>query len=557
MALAAGPRRRRRRPARRGPSSTTPRSPSTTSSRADHDALPDLVEALGPVEVCTPPARGRRRGAARTGVAAFTDAEAPADARRPRVGDLAGSLRGLGRRDRPSSAAVTSPLATKRAIDVLGAGVTTDVGLRGGAAAGRRRPPRGHRRGRRGGRCPASSQPGQRSSCRPARTGGDPVRAAARRRSCRPGPAEDDDAAVLADATVAVLNGTGTAGLRGAARDPAGRRGVSASSAPRTRPPSTRSATTVSLRPRRPGGRGRRDRCSPSGWRRRPRAGSTARRLRGRARRRAGHRRRGPRRAAPTRRTRSADVLIGGEPGPWGPTVRGWRRALRLAAAVRRRARRAVARRWSPPGRPPASCSAAGRGNLTRVAVGRSSTSPTAPSDARHFLIVGSDSRDGLTRESSASSPSARAVRRPAQRHHDLRVDQRGPSQVVADLPPARPRSSTRPAGGGKLTETVRRRPRRGRRGAPATTTGCRSTTTPSLARRVHRRGRHARRRRDRASTSRWSTASPGADFDRAGHLRHGRRPRRCRSCARGRGRLATTSASRASRPSCAPCSAS
>jgi LCP family protein required for cell wall assembly len=90
-------------------------------------------------------------------------------------------------------------------------------------------------------------------------------------------------------------------------------------------------------------------------------------------------------------------VLIGGDPGPWGPTVRGGDRhrlLRRLLAVLGVVALAAVA--------------AAGttgyllyreaEANLTRVPVDSLETTGS-PSDARHFLLVGSDDRSGLTRE--------------------------------------------------------------------------------------------------------------------------------------------------------------
>jgi LCP family protein required for cell wall assembly len=90
-------------------------------------------------------------------------------------------------------------------------------------------------------------------------------------------------------------------------------------------------------------------------------------------------------------------VLIGGEPGPWGPTIEGGRRhrvlrrlgsalgivALAVAAAIATTGYLLYQQADS---------------NLNRVALDQLET-PTNPSDARHFLLVGSDARDGLTDE--------------------------------------------------------------------------------------------------------------------------------------------------------------
>lgn len=87
-------------------------------------------------------------------------------------------------------------------------------------------------------------------------------------------------------------------------------------------------------------------------------------------------------------------MLVGGEPGPWGPSVsagRAWRVLRRLVASLGVLSLVATA-------------AVATTGmllvqrveeNLTRVPVPELEQA-TTPSDARHFLVVGSDARDGL-----------------------------------------------------------------------------------------------------------------------------------------------------------------
>ncbi|MEX1177480.1 MAG: LCP family protein [Nitriliruptor sp.] len=181
-----------------------------TEVRVDHvvavgaDALPDLVDALGPLEVCDDDTcRTVDREAAAASVEAYTD--------EPVAGtpEVAAILRALGAAVDAGST-ITSPFATRAAIDVVGSQVTTDVGLRGAgllplagdlAAAGEvavlTLP---------GVRNPDSDEllilPEQ-AATRFAllREGGAPDRAAS-----------DAAATLLADTTVAVQNGTGTAG---------------------------------------------------------------------------------------------------------------------------------------------------------------------------------------------------------------------------------------------------------------------------------------------------------------------------------------------------------
>jgi LCP family protein required for cell wall assembly len=90
-------------------------------------------------------------------------------------------------------------------------------------------------------------------------------------------------------------------------------------------------------------------------------------------------------------------VLVGGDPGPWGPTVRGGaqhrllRRLLSVAGVFALVLVTAAATTGYLLYRQ-------ADANLTRVAVG-SLEEVGSPSDARHFLVVGSDDRSGLSRE--------------------------------------------------------------------------------------------------------------------------------------------------------------
>jgi LCP family protein required for cell wall assembly len=87
---------------------------------------------------------------------------------------------------------------------------------------------------------------------------------------------------------------------------------------------------------------------------------------------------------------------MGDDPGPWGPTVAGGvrhrllRRLLAVVAVVSLVAVAAVSTTGYLVYRE-------AEANLTRVAVGSLETTES-PSDARHFLLVGSDDRSGLSR---------------------------------------------------------------------------------------------------------------------------------------------------------------
>lgn len=90
-------------------------------------------------------------------------------------------------------------------------------------------------------------------------------------------------------------------------------------------------------------------------------------------------------------------MLVGGEPGPWGPTVGGGsrHRLLRRVLSVLGVVALVVVSAAATTGYLVVRQADA---NLTRVAVG-SLESVGSPSDARHFLVVGSDDRAGLTAE--------------------------------------------------------------------------------------------------------------------------------------------------------------
>lgn len=94
-------------------------------------------------------------------------------------------------------------------------------------------------------------------------------------------------------------------------------------------------------------------------------------------------------------------MLVGGEPGPWGPPMRGgrrWRLARRLATVLGV----AVLVVGTGLGTTGLLLLRQAEASLTRVPVPELDVA-TAPSDARHFLIVGSDSREGLTAEQRAN----------------------------------------------------------------------------------------------------------------------------------------------------------
>lgn len=176
---------------------------------ASVDALPQLVDALGPIEVCTTACSPVDAEAVTASLAGFTGPDvAPADAAAA-LREVAAVLRGLGAVTDPVGL-LRSPLASKRAIDVVSTEVRTDVSLRGAALL-----PLADRLAASGDvsvvQLPGVVNPDS----------GEllvlPEQAATRFALLREGgisarnPA-DDEAAVLADATVVVQNGTGTAG---------------------------------------------------------------------------------------------------------------------------------------------------------------------------------------------------------------------------------------------------------------------------------------------------------------------------------------------------------
>lgn len=178
-------------------------------------ALPRLVEELGPIEACDPrcgdaaTGDGAGAGAVREAIAVYTDpTTAPSEAA-DALRELAGALRGLGAATDPVGA-IVSPLATRRAIDVLDAQLTTDVNFRGAALL-----PFADRLAA-AGEVQVVALPGVRNP-----DSGEllvlPEQAATRFALLREGGVatrtpEDDAADLLSAATVSVQNGTGTAG---------------------------------------------------------------------------------------------------------------------------------------------------------------------------------------------------------------------------------------------------------------------------------------------------------------------------------------------------------
>jgi hypothetical protein len=180
---------------------------------ASADALPGLVEALGPVEVCRTSCTDVDAAAVGTSVATYTAEDtAPADVATA-LQELAAVLRGLAAAADPWGT-VTSPLASKRAIDTIAGEVTTDVSLRGAALlplADRLATAR---------EVTVVQLPGV-VNPDSGRLVVLPEQAATRFAVLREGGVptvtpEEDEASVLADAVVAIHNGTGTAGYAAA-----------------------------------------------------------------------------------------------------------------------------------------------------------------------------------------------------------------------------------------------------------------------------------------------------------------------------------------------------
>lgn len=173
------------------------------------DALPRLVDLLGPVEICDDTCRTVGRADVEATIAAFTATGAPSPDVAAATLEIASVLGALGATIDPASL-ITSPFATRSAIELIGDDVTTDANLRGAALL-----PLGERLAAVGDvavvTLPAVTNPdsGQLVVL--------PEQAATRFALLREGGVptktdEDDAAALLAAATVSVQNGTGTAG---------------------------------------------------------------------------------------------------------------------------------------------------------------------------------------------------------------------------------------------------------------------------------------------------------------------------------------------------------
>jgi hypothetical protein len=179
---------------------------------ASRAAIPGLVDALGPVVGCETTCDDGDADGARARVEAFGAAESPSDAGAALaqltqvVEQLAGKVDVVG--------VLTSPFASKRAIDVLADHVQTDVSLRGAAALTVSERLAGTHE------VALVSLPGVLNP-----DSGQlivlPEQAALRFALLREGGVpeeteEDDERALLAGATVAVQNGTGTTGYAAA-----------------------------------------------------------------------------------------------------------------------------------------------------------------------------------------------------------------------------------------------------------------------------------------------------------------------------------------------------
>ena len=179
---------------------------------ADAGALPDLVEALGDVEVCDPGCGSLGAEDARARIDAYAAAGSPAELEAS-FADLVVAVEAVaGRLDARSS--LTSPFATRRAIEVVSSQVTTDVALRGAALL-----PLAERLGA-SGQVSVATLPGV-TNPDSGRLLVLPEQAEVRFALLRDGGVPDsspqeDDEAILADVRVAVQNGTGTAGYAAA-----------------------------------------------------------------------------------------------------------------------------------------------------------------------------------------------------------------------------------------------------------------------------------------------------------------------------------------------------
>lgn len=176
---------------------------------ATTEALPALVDALGPLEVCATGCTEVDGEAVAATLAAYTAPDAEPAEVAAAVQELTAVLRALGTAT-DGLGTVTSPFASKRAIDVFADEVTTDANLRGGALL------------------PLAEQVREAGEVTVVQLPGVvnpdsgqllllPEQAATRFAVLREGGVsestpEDDEAAVLAGTTVAVHNGTGTAG---------------------------------------------------------------------------------------------------------------------------------------------------------------------------------------------------------------------------------------------------------------------------------------------------------------------------------------------------------
>lgn len=176
---------------------------------ATTDALPRLVGAVGPVDVCTPTCTEVDADQVSTTVERFIASDAEPAEVADAVQELTATLRGLGAAT-DTVGTVVSPIDSKRAIDVLADDVTTDVSLRGAALL----PLADRIEG--AGDVTVVQLPGVINP-----DSGElillPEQAATRFAVLREGGVattspQDDEAAVLAESSVAVRNGTGTAG---------------------------------------------------------------------------------------------------------------------------------------------------------------------------------------------------------------------------------------------------------------------------------------------------------------------------------------------------------